>query len=362
MKRGGGEGGAVLQIVTGLGVGGAERVVLELATRLQKEGYRPIVVSLGSQDGILSQYPELSVPVHTLVMKKNPWSFLRGCAQIVRLARREGARVLHAHMFHSLVVAVACRLLLPGSRVVFTSHSFSGFSPLRSVLINLTKGVRDADVVFSSRQHVSFNCARTAVIPNGVALPGEGAETVDPREGGRVFLFVGRLERPKNPVALVQAFSRMRHRDCELWMVGDGSLRGEVTRAIAECGVGDRVRLLGVRGDVPSLMQGADCFVMSSLWEGLPMVILEAGAAGIPVVAPPVGAIPEILGDGCGFLAEPGLLEGALDEVLDDYQEARRRGNRLREKVAGKYSLEGMARAHAALYDGVSAAPFAAAR
>ena len=166
----------------------------------------------------------------------------------------------------------------------------------------------------------------------------------------RVFLFVGRLEPAKNPVALIRAFAAMHHKNCELWMAGDGFMRPEVEREVETLGINDRVRLLGVRHDVSQLLEQADCFVMSSRWEGLPMAILEAGAVALPVVAPPVGAIPTLLGDNCGYLAEVPELQNALDAVMDNYADASQRGKRLQDKVINGFSLEHMCRAHIELY------------
>jgi len=214
----------------------------------------------------------------------------------------------------------------------------------------MTKVMRDADVIFVAGQHSEMNAVNTVVIPNGV--PVDSNKGIVAREDAslRVFLFVGRLEHAKDPIALVQAFAAMCHKKCELWMAGDGVLRLDVEREIDRLGIKDRVFLLGVRNDVPQLLAQADCFVMSSRWEGLPMAILEAGAIGLPVVATPVGALPMVLGDECGYLTEISKLHQALDDVLNDYEEARRRGKRLRDKVLNQYSLEHMERLHAKLY------------
>jgi glycosyltransferase involved in cell wall biosynthesis len=195
-----------------------------------------------------------------------------------------------------------------------------------------------------------MNAARTLVIPNGVPVDLSRDHNNRMAKERRIFLSVGSLTPQKNPLGLIRSFAAMRHKDCELWLAGDGFLRHEVEQEIAVLGLKDRVRLLGVRQDVPQLLEQADCFVMASLWEGLPMAILEAGAKGLPVISPPVGAVPTVLSDDCGFVVEVSELHHALDAVIDDYAEARRRGMRLRAKVLNNYSLEHMSREHADLY------------
>jgi len=340
----------VLQLVTGLGVGGAERVVMELAGRLPGEGVRSVVVALKDDRSLLAQYNNADFPIYSLRMTRNPWSFIKATVALIRIIRHERVSLIHAHMFHALSLALASRIVLPDCKVIFTSHSSKGFSRLRWLLIRVSKPLRAADVVFIEGQHPEMSASDTFVIPNGVPVDPGRADIEKTRKERRIFLFVGRLEQAKNPVGLIRSFAAMRHKDCELWLAGDGYLRPEVEREITIAGLEDRVHLLGVRQDVPQLLEQADCFVMASHWEGLPMAILEAGAVALPVVAPPVGAIPLLLSEGCGYLVEAADLHDALDAVLDDYEEAGRRGKRLRDKVLNGYSLEHMSKAHAELY------------
>lgn len=346
----------VLQLITGLGVGGAERVVLELASSLTKQGCPVIVVAMGGDGGLLKQYSDSEFPVYLLGMSaKNPFSILRGLFSLVSLAHREKVTVIHAHMFHALLAGLLCRLVHPRVRLVFTSHSFAGFSTARQWFIKNTKTLRTVDVVFSKGQHVALNATDTRVIPNGVSV--DPCEKIPQRSINErpVFLFVGRLELPKNPLALIDAFAAMQHQNCELWLVGNGTLREEVQERIANLNISARVRMLGVRKDITNLLRGADCFVMSSNWEGLPMALLEAGAAGLPVIAPPVGAIPDVLGKDCGYLTNVEDLAKALDAVVGDYGTAILRGIKLRERISNFYNLKQVTMLHLKLYQDLSA-------
>jgi len=340
----------VFQVITGLGVGGAERVVLELSKKLNQHAWRVVIVSLDGNSRLLEQYQDLTSPIYTLEIERNPWSVLKALPRLITILKRERPSIIHAHMFHGLLAAFLCRAIRPTTKIVFTSHSFAGFSRLRSSLIRATRWFRSADIIFVEGQHPSLNAIHTRVIPNGVATTGHQSRPAPDRQTPYIFLFAGRLQVPKNPIALVTAFGSMRHRDCQLWLAGDGPLRPQIEQRIGELDLVERVKLLGIRTDVTELMHQADCFVMASHWEGLPMVLLEAGAVGMPVIAPPVGAIPQLLGDGCGYVTEVAQLAQTMDAVMDAPEEARVCGVKLRERILAGYSVDVMADMHSRLY------------
>ncbi len=341
---------SVLQLISGLGVGGAERVVMELAGQLAAQGFKSIVVALSADGALLEQYPQLNFSMHFVGMKRNPWSFIKALNNLSRIVREEQVDVIHAHMFHAVILGALCKVLHPQLKLVFTSHSAKGFSKLRQALIRFCRASRNADVIFVEGQHNEMNAGNTVVIPNGVLVHSRKSAAPVEKKVRPIFLFVGRLEPVKDPLALIRAFAAMSNKNCELWMVGDGVLRSTVEQEIKTLGISDRVRLMGIRKDVPELLRQVDCFVMSSRWEGLPMSMLEAGAEGLPVVSPPVGAIPALLGDDCGYLVDVSELHKALDYVVDNFPDAAVRGERLRQKVVNAYSLDHMCSAHADLY------------
>ena len=346
--------GAVLQLITGLGVGGAERVVMELSGAMFQNQQPVMVVSLSEEKAILGQYPGALFPVKSLDVRKGSFFSLCGALfSLIKLIRQENIRVIHAHMFHAMVFALLCKVFCGRSiSVVFTSHSFAGFKGVRRTLIRLTRGLRSADVVFSRVQHPDLNADKTFVIPNGVKVPPlQERKSVNHK---RIFLFVGRLEEPKDPLALIEAFSRVETTDNELWIAGDGSLREAMKSRILELGLTDRVKLLGLRKDVAELFGKVDCFVMSSRWEGLPMALLEAGSVALPVISTPVGAVPELLGEDRGFLTNSTDLECALNKVSSDWDAAFLRGSFLRKKIIEEFNFDLALSRHLNLYDEIS--------
>ena len=137
--------------------------------------------------------------------------------------------------------------------------------------------------------------------------------------GGLMLLAIGRLDRWKAYDRLLEALARLQRTDLHLVLVGDGDLRADLEEQARRIGVAGRVTLAGYRRDVGRLLLASDIFVISSRKEGLPMVLLEAMAARLPVVATRVGAIPDALGDGqAGVLVpaeDPGALAAAIEEL-----------------------------------------------
>jgi glycosyltransferase involved in cell wall biosynthesis len=125
-------------------------------------------------------------------------------------------------------------------------------------------------------------------------------------DGVKVIGTTARLARQKGPLDMVDAIAALRRADVLMVWVGDGELRPEVERRIAELEIEDRFLLLGDRGDVPDLLPAFDILAMSSLWEGLPCSVVEAMTCGIPVVATAVNSVPELVIPGrTGLLARP---------------------------------------------------------
>jgi glycosyltransferase involved in cell wall biosynthesis len=157
------------------------------------------------------------------------------------------------------------------------------------------------------------------------------------------LLFVGRLRIRKGVEVLLEALHELRRAipGAALRIAGDGEHRAALERAAAD--LGPAVAFLGTRSSsqVRTLLRGAAALVVPSIYEGMPLVVLEAMEAGVPVVASAVSGIPEVVvGGETGWLVppeDPEALARALEEVLTDPQEARRRGEAGRRRVAGRY-------------------------
>ena len=194
------------------------------------------------------------------------------------------------------------------------------------------------------------------IIPNGVDI----ARFDRPRDPvpGRV-LFLGRLARQKRPDLAIEALARVRKRvpHAELHLASEGPEREDIERLAARLGVADAVVFLGYRDDVPALLARAACVLLTSDYEGAPLTVVEAMAAGVPLVATRVGGIPEVVSHGeTGFLANAGdvaTLGNAVAQVLEEPELARRLGESGRRLVRRSYAREEMVASTLALYEEV---------
>jgi glycosyltransferase involved in cell wall biosynthesis len=171
-----------------------------------------------------------------------------------------------------------------------------------------------------------------------------------------IFIHIGRFFYQKNHELLINAFAHIQLRvPVELWLVGDGELRETVQHQVSAMGVENRVRFLGVRSDIPDLLRAADVFVFPSRWEGNPLSVMEAMAAGLPVVATAVGGVPELVEDGVsGILVPNEDLEGlttAMQRMAQNPDLREQMGRAARCRAVERFDIRQTVRAYEALYE-----------
>jgi glycosyltransferase involved in cell wall biosynthesis len=288
--------------------------------------------------------------------------------RLFRLAA--GADLIHVHSskagFLGRLAAAARRR---GHVCIFTPHGWS-FWAARGIEAKLYRRLERLAARWCRTILVVSDYERSAGLAAGVGRPDQYRVVrngVDVRQftlspdpvPGRVVA-VGRLAPQKRPDLAVRAFARVRsrHPAAELHLVGDGPMRRQVERIIAELGLQEAVQVLGQRGDVPGLLARASCLLLSSDYEGCPFSVLEAMAAGVPVVATRVGGVPELVDDGVtGLLVEPGnhdALSKAVTELLDEPERARQLGMAGRVRARDALSLETSMRQIADVYEEVA--------
>jgi glycosyltransferase involved in cell wall biosynthesis len=343
-----------------MGMGGADKQVLCGAQELRSSGYDVLIVSLTTLGPMGLEARASGIPTESLEMGRgvpDP----RGLLRLVRLVRAWRPDVLHSHMVHANLMARALRVLIPVPATVSTIHNIYEGGPLWMAAYRLTNPLVDHMTIISQAAADRFVTEGIVpkrlltVIPNGVdterfrTVPDGARESVRTSLGLAqefVWLAVGRFEIAKDYPNMLRGFARVRERYPQtiLLLAGRGALQAE-TEALAQAlGLGSSVRFVGVRDDVPELMKAADGYVMSSAWEGMPIVLLEASAAGLPVVTTLVGGNHEVvLEEETGFLVPPRDADalGLAMLRLMESPEARRRsmGERGREHVRLHYSL-----------------------
>lgn len=343
----------VLQVITGLGPGGAERLVLDMMCLFDQNRYDVRLLTIVNDFRGLKvfNYPDREVMLFDL---KNG-SAISELHRMRTFIKRFEPDVIHAHMFHSLVAAVLAGKSLWRSPVIcFTSHN-SNHSLMRIYIGRFLKKFRAADIIFFPAQHPSLNCRQTELICNGVSVDSVTAHRSEWNPQGEIrVLSVGSLYEQKDPLGLIHSVSQIDHSGLKLEFVGAGPLENEMCRLVTTLGLTDRVIFHGLCSDVRAYMRKADLFVMHSRHEGMPMALLEAGAEAMPVVATPVGSIPEILKDGRGWLAGPEKFSDVLQSVIHNPTAALAAGRQLHDHVHANYSLQRTVLKHERLYQNLA--------
>ena len=350
----------ILFLTTFLAYGGAEVQVAQLAMRLQARGWRVDVVSMRKPQALTDELERAGVSVQTLGMRKGSPD-PRAIFRLARIIRQRRIEIVHSHMVHANLLARATRPLVPGRIWLCTAHSIDEGGGNRERAYRLTDPLCDLTTQVSRaglERYVAVKAAprrKIHYLPNGVDCqkfrPQKEVRARLRRElgVGNAFLWlaVGRLDPAKDYPTMLRAFAAVRRSKPEalLFIAGQGRLRPELNNLVHQLHLEDSVQFLGVREDVPALMNAADAFVMSSAWEGLPMVLLEAAATALPVVATDVGGVGEIIDDGrTGHLVPPerpdALAEAMLRVMALSEDERREMGDAGRARIEAVYSLE----------------------
>lgn len=360
----------LLFLITGLAYGGAETQLVRLATRLKARGWEVRVVSLMPPKAYVEELERAGILVASLeIRRKLPDP--RPVIRLARLFRAWRPQIVHSHMVHANLFARVVRLLAPVPVLVCTAHNIGEGCRPRELLYWISDPLCDLTTQVSQaglERYVRVGAVprhKIRYIPNGVDT-GRFRSDPETRQGLReelglgtafVWLAVGRFDVQKDYPTMLQAFARVarERREALLLITGDGSLRPAMERLALELGLRDQVKFLGIRRDVPELMNAADAYVMSSAWEGMPMVLLEASATALPIVATDVGGNSEVVIEGeSGFLVHPKDPEALAQAMLRlmglPEEERRRMGEVGRRHVEQNYALDRVVDRWEALY------------
>ncbi len=356
----------VLLVITLAEVGGAQSYVASLLPALV-DRFEVVVAAHGS--GPLRGAAELAgarfVSLRHVRRPIRPWRDLAGLFELYVLFRRECPDIVHANSSKAGLLGRLAAFAAGVPIRVFTAHgwAFAARTGLTArcyrwadrlvrPLTTVTVCVSEHDRLAGIRAR-TCSADRTILIRNGIPL--DSAPRARHFERARPLLVsVGRLKAPKDFLTLVRAFALLPADAFEALIVGEGPGRARLERELRRLGLEGRVTLAGERADVTAVLAFSDVFVLASLSEGLPVSVLEAMAAELPVVATSVGGIPELVVDGkTGLLVrprDPKALRDALARLLDDRDLRRRLGAIGRVRAETLFGVEPFRRAHVELY------------
>lgn len=317
----------VLHVITSIARGGAEHHLLMLAGGLAARGHIVSVAALKPPAELAQAFRARGVAAHALGLTR--YGGIGPALRLGALIAAEKPDLVHAHLPPAELYA---RLALLGraTPLVITRHNDERFAKVRFeralsrwCFARASKGIAISDAVarwsISDPRGPGLDARRLVVIRYALAFAPPPPPAADLAGDGPLLVTVARLVPQKGLNVLLEAFARVPP-PARLVIAGEGVLRPQLAAQIERLGLAGRARLLGARGDIPAVLEAATLFVLPSRWEGFGLVLLEAMAAGRPIVATQVSAIPEVLGE-AGVLVppdDPSALANAITALLAD--------------------------------------------
>ena len=359
----------VAHVLSSFHTGGQERVALDLATQQHAAGHHVVAVSLGGPPEGPNADAFRAAGAQTQTIAKGRGFDVSLPFRLAAFLSKQRVDVVHTHNPHALIYGAPAASLVRAV-AVHTKHGRNPDAARRLWLRRTVSKLVDAYVAVTPTlaalaiEKRECEPARVCVIPNGI-----DAERFRPRAEARrriraeleipdeawVVGTVGRLSPEKNQALLVDAMTPLLDPRRRLVLVGDGPEREPLSLRIAATWRTELVSMTGARSDVENLIAAFDAFALTSRSEGLPLVLLEAMASGIPVVSTAVGGVPDLIEHGVtGFLVAAGdrvALTDRLEWLANRPPLAQKVAEVARQRVLERYTMQRMAREYEALYE-----------
>ena len=364
----------VLHVLANLGAGGAERMAVHIVLGLNRQRFVPAIVAFSGRYGSDLEQQVDQAGINTWFLGKGPGFEWRTYYRLHRVFKEFRPDIVHTHVhvmryaFPSLVYFnprlmvhtvnnIAEREIEPRARWLQRLAYRRGVIPVavaREVAVSLERlyGIGNSRVV--------WNCIPTHLY----ASPQTSREAWRAKQGFSeedvLFVCVARFAPQKNHALLINAFAKGPASDpkAHLVLAGQGVLRAQLQERVNQLGLTNRVHFLGLRRDIPDVLGAADVFALGSDYEGNPLSVIEAMAAGLPIVSTAAGGVPELLQNGIqGFIVQPGhaeQLSEAMVTLFKDPELRRTMGAAAAARAKGKFDVSAMVRAYEELYDEIS--------
>ena len=347
----------ILYVITGLGVGGAERQLVNLADSLSFEN-EIIIISLTSTPIFLPENPQIKV--FNLAGEKNVLSFFHLIIKFVRLIKFVEPDIIHAHMFHAILISRIAQIFYPKSIHISSSHCINEMHDFRMLYYRITDSLTDWSTNVSQSAWMEYIQKRawpknkSSIVENGIDCTRFNFDNdsrsiirgkLNINRKTKVILTVGRLVEEKDYYLMLKAFSELLviKNDVLLVIIGDGNLRSDLINYSNHLNIKEKTLFLGSQTNISGWLSACDLFILTSKFEGFGLVVAEAMACERVVVAVKSGEVENIIGD-CGFIEktrDSKELASLLLKVLElDTRVLYEIGLKARNRIIELYSIE----------------------
>ena len=348
----------ICYIIPSLGKGGAERQLFELVKGINRNKFLPVVISLSEGGHWKKEIQSLGVEVIELKRKKNK-EFSR-LFRLVKILRTINADIVHTYMFSANTYGRIAAISSGISTIIASERNIGMIGMdkkkyhifLDKLLSYFSKKIICNSYYCSSSlvNNQSIRKNKVITIHNGIDITRYNINSSKTNSNKKVIGTVGRLEHQKNHKLFLQiaksTLDKYDNHKPEFIIIGDGELYSELNEYSKELGIEDNIKFYGERHDLNILYKNMDVFVLTSFFEGLPNVIMEAMASGLPVVATDAGGTSELVKNNItGFLCPSGnadILADKVDYLLQNEQEAIKMGKKGRERIKTDFSIDKM--------------------
>lgn len=360
----------IMMLSTSIGMGGADQQILDLARSLTAKGYAVQIIAMTPLGPMGLEAQSQGMAIASLNMSRGIPSPI-AMVKMLKWVDQWQPDILHSHMFHANLLGRIVRLIKPIPVLIATAHNIKEGKRWRELAYTWTDGLCDLTTQVS-RAGVERYIKIGAVPPTKIKFTPNSVDQQrffpDPSARKRlrqelqldhqfVWLAVGRNHPQKDYVNMLKAFAKVCQNttDTILLIAGDGLINSDLTELTQKLDISSQIKFLGVRRDIPSLMNGVDGYVMSSAWEGMPLVLLEASATGLPLVVTDVGGNRDVVLDQeSGFVVPPHDSQALAQAMLRlmSLSEAQRQamGQKGRSHIQTDHSIEAISRMWEKIY------------
>ncbi|MBI3633496.1 MAG: glycosyltransferase family 4 protein [Candidatus Vogelbacteria bacterium] len=357
----------ILFVITKSNWGGAQKYVFELATNLPKDKF-DVTVVLGGNGVLVNKLQKEHIKTITLSSLERNINFFKEFVvlfDLIKVFRREKPNIIHLNSSKIGGLGALAGRLVCVSKIIFTAHGFA-FNEDRSKIVKMFLFILNYITILWSHKTIIIDHKEFDQVKN-LPLLHKKLELI--HIGVRSVNGIKIAKNPDSPIAIgtiseltknkgliyaIEAIARLKNKNITFTIIGEGEERENLTKLIHQLNITDKVQLLGFKENATSYLNLFDIFTLTSVKEGLPYAILEAGLTGLPVIASNIGGIGEIIENGkSGILIEPKnveqIVEG-LTKLIDSPELRKSLGQDLKKNVEQNFSINKMIKETVKLY------------